>query len=80
MKYKFFLYTVKAEISNTIILYTLNNPPHRLDVHFYIIECNSDKGFGYLNEPNITVTGKLESAIPYLKNTNIAFTPLMLES
>jgi glycosyltransferase involved in cell wall biosynthesis len=52
----------------------------RPDVHFYIVGRNSDKGFGHLNGPNITVTGKLESVLPYLKNTNIALVPLMFES
>ena len=50
------------------------------DVHFYIVGRNSDKGFGHLNGPNITVTGKLESVLPYLKNTDIAVVPLMFES
>ncbi len=52
----------------------------RPDVHFYIVGRNSDKGFGHLNGPNITVTGKLESVLPYLKNTDIALVPLMFES
>lgn len=50
------------------------------DLHFYIVGRGSDKGFGHLNGPNITVTGKLESVLPYLKNTNIALVPLMFES
>jgi glycosyltransferase involved in cell wall biosynthesis len=52
----------------------------RPDVHFYIVGRNSDKGFGHLNGPNITVTGKLESVLPYLKNADIALVPLMFES
>lgn len=52
----------------------------RPDLHFYIVGRNSDKGFGHLNGPNITVTGRLESVLPYLKNTSIALVPLKFES
>ena len=50
------------------------------NLHFYIIGRESDKGFGHLNSPNITVTGKLESVLPYLCNTDIALVPLKFES
>lgn len=52
----------------------------RPDLHFYIVGRDSDKGFGHLNGPNITVTGRLESVLPYLKNTSIALVPLKFES
>lgn len=50
------------------------------DLHFYIVGRDSHLGFGHLNGPNVTVTGKLESVLPYLKNTNIAVVPLKFES
>ena len=50
------------------------------DLHFYIVGRDSNLGFGHLNGPNITVTGKLESVLPYLKNVSIAIVPLKFES
>lgn len=50
------------------------------DVHFYIVGKNSDLQFGHLNGPNVTVTGRLESVLPYLCNTDIALVPLKFES
>lgn len=50
------------------------------NVHFYIVGNNSELGFGHLNGPNITVTGRLESVLPYLCNTDIALVPLKFES
>lgn len=52
----------------------------RPDLHFYIVGRDSDKGFGHLNGSNITVTGRLESVLPYLTNTSIALVPLKFES
>jgi len=49
-------------------------------IHFYIVGNNSDIGFGHLNSPNITVTGRLETVLPYLCNTNVALVPLKFES
>ncbi|MNN53302.1 Glycosyl transferases group 1 [compost metagenome] len=49
-------------------------------VHFYIVGRNSELGFGHLNGPNITVTGRLESVLPYLCNTDVALVPLKFES
>jgi glycosyltransferase involved in cell wall biosynthesis len=50
------------------------------NVHFYIVGNNSDLGFGHLNDPNITVTGRLETVLPYLCNTDVALVPLKFES
>jgi len=50
------------------------------NVHFYIVGNNSDVGFGHLNGPNITVTGRLETVLPYLCNTDVAIVPLKFES
>lgn len=49
-------------------------------VHFYIVGSNSDRRFGQFNSPNITVTGRLESVLPYLCNTDVALVPLKFES
>lgn len=50
------------------------------DVHCYIVGNHSDVSFGHLNDPSITVTGRLESVLPYLKNVDVALTPLQFES
>ena len=49
-------------------------------LHFYIVGNNSDRGFGHLNGPNITATGRLESVLPYLMHADVALVPLMFES
>lgn len=58
--------------------------PHVLkahpNVHFYIVGRNSELGFGHLGGPNITVTGRLETVLPYLCNTDVALVPLKFES
>lgn len=58
--------------------------PHVLkthpNVHFYIVGRNSELGFGHLNGPNVTVTGRLETVLPYLCNTDVALVPLKFES
>ena len=50
------------------------------NVHFYIVGRNSELGFGHMNGPNVTVTGRLESVLPYLCNTDVALVPLKFES
>lgn len=50
------------------------------ELHFYIVGSNSELGFGHLNGPNISVTGRLDSVLPYLCNTDIALVPLKFES
>ncbi|WP_076590903.1 glycosyltransferase family 4 protein [Herminiimonas arsenitoxidans] len=58
--------------------------PHVLkthpNVHFYIVGRNSELGFGHLTGPNVTVTGRLETVLPYLCNTDVALVPLKFES
>ncbi len=53
---------------------------HIPDVHCYIVGNHSDVSFGHLKDPSITVTGRLESVLPYLKNVDVALTPLQFES
>jgi glycosyltransferase involved in cell wall biosynthesis len=50
------------------------------DLHFYIVGSGSDKGFGHLNGPNITATGRLHSVLPYLCHCDVALVPLHFES
>lgn len=50
------------------------------NIHCYIVGNHSDISFGHLNDPSITVTGRLESVLPYLKNVDVALTPLQFES
>lgn len=50
------------------------------EVHFYIVGRNSELGFGHMNSPHITVTGQLETVLPYLCNTDVVLVPLKFES
>lgn len=50
------------------------------DLHFYLVGRNSDHEFSHRAGPNITVTGKLESVLPYLSHADIALVPLKFES
>ena len=50
------------------------------DIHFYIVGSGSKTGFGELQNPHVTVTGKLPSVLPYLCNTTVALVPLQFES
>jgi glycosyltransferase involved in cell wall biosynthesis len=50
------------------------------DAHFYIVGRNSEIGFGHLNAPSITATGRLETVLPFLCNTDVALVPLKFES
>lgn len=57
-----------------IIIKTIPN------IHFYIVGTGSAKILADIKEPNITVTGKLDSVLPYLCNVNVALVPLKFES
>ena len=50
------------------------------DLHFYLVGRNSGHEFSHRAGPNITVTGKLDSVLPYLCHANIALVPLKFES
>lgn len=52
---------------------------HR-QLHFYIVGNNSDRGFGRLNGPNVTATGRVDSVLPYLCHADVALVPLHFES
>lgn len=51
--------------------------PH---IHCYIVGSHSDLAFGNLNDPNVTVTGRVESVLPILQHVDVALTPLQFES
>ena len=50
------------------------------DAHLYIVGRDSDKSFGHLNGEHITVTGQVDSVLPYLCNASVALVPLKFES
>lgn len=50
------------------------------DAHFYIVGNRSDMMFGHVRDPNVTVTGKLPSVLPYLCNVDVSVVPLKFES
>lgn len=64
-------------ILEEILPLVLNKFPN---LHFYIVGRNSELGFGHMNGPNVTVTGRLDSVLPYLCNADIAIVPLKFES
>jgi glycosyltransferase involved in cell wall biosynthesis len=49
-------------------------------IHFYIVGIDSDKILADINDPNITVMGKLYSVLPYLCNADVSLVPLKYES
>ncbi len=50
------------------------------DVHFYIVGRGAEKTLSSIKDPNVTVTGKLPSVLPYLCNATVALVPLQFES
>lgn len=50
------------------------------DIHFYIVGRGSTKILADINVPNITITGKLDSVLPYLCNADVVLVPLKYES
>jgi polysaccharide biosynthesis protein PslH len=50
------------------------------DIHFYIAGAGSDKTLSDIKDPDITITGKLPSVLPYLKNADVVLVPLRFES
>ena len=50
------------------------------NIHFYIVGTGSDQTLSDINDPNITITGKLPSVLPYLGHAEIALVPLRVES
>jgi glycosyltransferase involved in cell wall biosynthesis len=50
------------------------------DISFYIVGNGSDSVLADIDSDNITITGKLESVLPYLCNADVALVPLKFES
>jgi len=50
------------------------------DLHFYIVGRNSDREFSHRTNAQVTVTGMLESVLPYLCHADVALVPLKFES
>jgi len=50
------------------------------DLHFYIVGRNSDREFSHRINAHVTVTGMLESVLPYLCHADVALVPLKFES
>lgn len=51
-----------------------------IDLDLYIIGNNSDETLKDINNPDIKITGKLESVLPYLYYANVCVVPLRFES
>jgi glycosyltransferase involved in cell wall biosynthesis len=49
-------------------------------LHCYVVGNHSDISFGHLNSAHFTATGRVDSVLPYLKNIDVALTPLQFES
>lgn len=50
------------------------------DIHLYIVGKGSDKISSDINSPNITITGKIPSVLPYLNQADVTVVPLKYES
>ncbi len=50
------------------------------DLHFYIVGRGSDQQLGHRASANVTVTGILDSVLPYLRYASVALVPLKFES
>ncbi len=49
-------------------------------IHFYLVGKGSDVVWGKINDPSITVAGKVPSVLPYLCHADVAVVPLQFES
>jgi len=50
------------------------------NIHFYIIGRDSDMIMADIKDENISITGRLDSVLPYLFNAKVALVPLKFES
>jgi len=50
------------------------------NIHFYIIGKGSDKILKDISRSDITITGKVDSVLPYLKRADVSLVPLAFES
>jgi glycosyltransferase involved in cell wall biosynthesis len=49
-------------------------------IHFYIIGNNSNNTLSDIDDPHITITGKVTSVLPYLYHADVVLVPLRFES
>jgi glycosyltransferase involved in cell wall biosynthesis len=52
----------------------------RPDLHFYIVGSGSDRTLVDNKDPDITITGRISSVLPYLCHADVAVVPLRFES
>jgi glycosyltransferase involved in cell wall biosynthesis len=64
-------------ILNEVLPIVRKTYPH---LHFYLVGRDSDSQFGHVACDTVTVTGKLETVLPYLCNADVALVPLKFES
>jgi len=50
------------------------------NIHFYVVGKNSDTILSDIQLPNVTITGRVLSVIPYMSNIDIGLVPLKFES
>jgi len=50
------------------------------DVHFYIVGAGSDRTLSHRRSNHVTVTGKVQSMLPYLGHSDVVVVPLQFES
>jgi glycosyltransferase involved in cell wall biosynthesis len=50
------------------------------EAQLFLVGSGSDRHFGALRLPGVTVTGKVHSALPYLRNVDVSLVPLKYES
>lgn len=50
------------------------------DTRLFIVGTRSDQMFGHLDDPDIVVTGKVPSVLPFLCHADVALVPLKFES
>jgi len=50
------------------------------EIHFYIVGQGSEKLLEYINDNSITITGKVDTVLPYLCNADVSLVPLKFES
>lgn len=53
---------------------------HIPEIHFYIVGKGSESLLEYINDACATITGRLDTVLPYLCNADVALVPLKFES
>jgi len=50
------------------------------EAHLYIVGSHSDISYAHIQDPTVTVAGRVPSILPYLQHAKMAITPLQFES